>query len=184
MDNKEKNFDTLPDEALAFGETGEYTEIQKEEAQTSVNDVKSIADDEPVEEKTEDSAAPEGVFIIDETATSVILEESGEIVEDKPEKEKGKKKKGKKSKSKLKGWQIAIISVLGVITLWTCIFTVDHTLAANGMSPLFCKMTMEDEIGNQSYKGLGYKIQFRFDKAGNLTQKCLPFWKDGPNDIA
>ena len=28
------------------------------------------------------------------------------------------------------------------------------------------------------------KIQFRFDSNGNLTQKCVPTWKDGPNDIA
>ncbi|MBP9988462.1 MAG: hypothetical protein KBT46_03095 [Ruminococcus sp.] len=137
---------------------------------------------------------PNQVFIIDETITSLVyneqqissdnsLEYEEEIPKPKKEKKPKKKKVKNKNNSKLCGWQIAIIAVLGVITLWIAIFTVDHTLAANGLSPFFSKMTQEYEDGSQSYKGLGYKIQFKFDSNGNLTQKCVPFWQTGPNDV-
>ena len=80
--------------------------------------------------------------------------------------------------------QIVLMCVVGVALLWCIVFTTDHTIAAQGYSPVFCVQTQSYEDGSASFKGLGYKIQFRFDSSGNLTQKCVPAWKDGPNDIA
>lgn len=140
----------------------------------------------PVEEKepaVEDK--PQGIQVIDETSTTITFEEGPDISIDElmPADTKKKKVKGPKEKLKFKPVQIIIIAVVSLITLWTIFFTVDHTLAAQGISPVFCKQSAVYEDGSQSYKGLGYKVQFKFDANGKLTQKCVPAWKDGPNDI-
>lgn len=126
------------------------------------------------------SASPK-MMIIDETSTTFVMDDEAELADaDAGSKRKAKKARGK---TKLKPLQIILICVFSVITAWFVIFTVDHTLAAQGISPLFSVETHTYEDGSTSYAGLGYKIQFRFDANGNLTQKCVPFWQEGPNDI-
>lgn len=143
---------------------------------------------------------PDEVFIVDETSTNMVIEDTPVPPQAAPpvappfapmnyqasnvpvQSIQQTNRKPKKASSKIQGWQIAIIAVLGIITLWLGIFTTDHTLAANGLSPLFSKMTHEYEDGSQSFVGLGYKIQFQFDENGDLTQKCVPLWQKGPND--
>ena len=126
------------------------------------------------------SASPK-MMIIDETSTTFVMDDEAELADANA----GSKRKAKKArgKTKLKPLQIILICVFSVITAWFVIFTVDHTLAAQGISPLFSVETHTYEDGSTSYAGLGYKIQFRFDANGNLTQKCVPFWQEGPNDI-
>lgn len=125
-----------------------------------------------------------GVCIIDETSTSVVFEEGPDISVNELV-TSGKVKKAKPTgKIKFSPLQIVIMAVLGVVMLWCIMFTTDHTLAANGISPVFSIKTAEYEDQSVSYKGLGYKIQFKFDSNKNLTQACVPFWQDGPNDIA
>ena len=137
---------------------------------------------EPIPESGDayNSASPV-MMIIDETSTTFIMDDEAEI----SDAESGSKKKAKKArgKTKLNPLQIVLICIFSVITAWFIIFTVDHTLAAQGISPLFSVETQTYEDGSTSYAGLGYKIQFRFDANGNLTQKCVPFWQEGPNDI-
>lgn len=134
-----------------------------------------------VEEDSDDGDAEESVCIIDETSTMIELTDSVGTYD---ASENPTPVKKKKEKIKFNALQIVLMSVLGVALLWCIVFTVDHTLAAQGYSPFFCVETQTYEDGSASYTGLGYKIQFRFDAEENLTQKCLPAWKDGPNDIA
>lgn len=140
---------------------------------------------EPVEEEDNTGST---ICIIDETSTSVTIEEGPDISVDEiiPSEttRKAKKPKAPKQPLKLKPIQIILMAVVGVVALWFIIFTVDHTLAANGISPVFCKKEVEYDDGSVSYKGLGYKVQFKFDSQGNLTQMVLPAWKDGPNDVS
>ena len=149
-----------------------------EEAEEIIEDpVEEVVENIPVEE-------PQGICIIDETSTTVIFEEGPDMTVDElvsPAKAKKKKEKGK---IKFKPVQIVIMAILALATLWCIFFTVDHTLAAQGISPVFSKKVSEYEDGSVSYKGLGYKAQFRFDRNGALTQKVCPFWEEGPNDIA
>ena len=79
--------------------------------------------------------------------------------------------------------RIAIIVIVSIATLWTVMYTVDHVLACQGITPFFAVSETVYEDGSLSYKCLGYKVQFMFDANDNLTQKCVPFWEDGPNDI-
>lgn len=147
-------------------------------------------DNEPVAQDIEmnsvaDDASDDGdsICIIDETSTTMELTDSFGTYENSEASNAAKPKK-KKEKIKFNALQIVLMSVLGVALLWCIVFTVDHTVSAQGYSPIFCVETQAYEDGSASYTGLGYKIQFRFDSSDNLTQKCVPFWKDGPNDIA
>ena len=139
--------------------------------------------EEIIEEPVEDIPVeePQGICIIDETSTTVIFEEGPDMTID--ELVSPAKVKKAKGKIKFKPVQIVIMAILALATLWCIFFTVDHTLAAQGISPVFSKKVSEYEDGSVSYKGLGYKAQFRFDQNGALTQKVCPFWEEGPNDI-
>lgn len=128
-----------------------------------------------------EAPASQVVQIVDETSTTFIFEEGPELTVS--ELTIDSQVKAPKEKIKFKPFQIVLMAILGVIALWFILFTVDHTLAANGISPVFCKQEAQYEDGSASYKGLGYKVQFKFDNNGNLTQKVCPAWQDGPNDI-
>lgn len=104
-------------------------------------------------------------------------------------------KKAKKAKNKKRFGvfiRVFIITVLSLATLWTVMYTVDHTLAAQGIGPLFAYSESQytvsyidsEDAGAWSYECLGYRIQFVFDENGQLKQDCLWAWeKEGPNDI-
>ena len=156
-------------------------ETQPVEDAAPVNDVpvQSVTDDE--DEENEGAT----VCIIDETATTVELTDDSAVYQNSSVDEAGAQvKKAPKQKVKFNALQIVLMCIVGVVLLWCVVFTVDHTLAAQGYSPVFCVETQKYEDGSANYTGLGYKIQFRFDSGDNLTQKCVPIWQDGPNDIA
>jgi hypothetical protein len=186
-------FDTISNEQVSDTNTGDDAintlfESPENDEQTDIdispiNDIpaQSISSEEEAEEDDETA-----VCIIDETSTTVELSENtdfyqngsasnidGTLVQKQP-----------KQKVKFNALQIVLMCVVGIVLLWCIIFTVDHTLASQGYSPVFCVETQKYEDGSANYTGLGYKIQFRFDSSDNLTQKCVPIWKDGPNDIA
>lgn len=131
------------------------------------------------------------VCIIDETSTTIELSSedalygNGQSASQLYYGNNSQPAKQKKPKEKIKfnALQIVIMSIVGIALLWCIAFTVDHTLASQGLSPIFSWETQKYEDGSVSYKGLGYKVQFRFDSNGDLTQKCVPFWKAGPNDL-
>ena len=157
-----------------------------------VEPVKDEPEEESVADATQEEIEPEipdtTMRIIDETSTTITIEEGPEITMDElstdtQAAQETKKEKKPKEKIKLNVLQIVIIAVVSVITLWCIVFTVDHLLSAQGLTPLFSFQTEKYEDGSLSYMGAGYKTQFQFDANGNLTQKCVPFWKDGPNDI-
>lgn len=87
--------------------------------------------------------------------------------------------------------RVFVISLLSVITLWTVMYTVDHSLAAQGIAPLFSVSSTEytvsyletDKPAAFSYKCLGYKVQFLTNENYQLTQDCVWAWEEGPNDI-
>ncbi len=164
------------DEAIDILSTQE--DKTDEVAEPIVNDIEAspAAEDEYDEEEPSDS-----ICIIDETSTTIELTDSTEAYQNIAEAAPAKKPK---EKVKFNALQIVLMCVVGVVLLWCIVFTADHTIAAQGYSPIFCVQTQSYEDGSASFKGLGYKIQFRFDSDGNLTQKCVPAWKDGPNDIA
>lgn len=111
------------------------------------------------------------------------IEEPTESKKAKKEK-KAKVPKGKKDKETVhKILRIAIIVIVSIATLWTVMYTVDHVLACQGITPFFALSETEFEDGSLSYTCLGYKVQFMFDANDNLTQKCVPIWEDGPNDV-
>lgn len=176
--------------------------IEPEEPESEViqfNDISSktiavepVAEEEiPMQEENvevEDESEPEEqdntMRIIDETSTTITMDESPEIgIDELLADSETKKEKKPKEKVKLSVLQIVLIAVASLITLWCVVFTVDHLLSAQGLTPLFSFQTEKYEDGSLSYMGAGYKTQFQFDANGNLTQKCVPFWKDGPNDI-
>lgn len=115
-------------------------------------------------------------------------------------------KKAKKAKNKKRFGvfiRVFVITVLSIATLWTVMYTIDHTLAAQGIPPFFKLPNIEigdheivgerkytvsyidsEDPGAWSYECLGYRIQFVFDENGQLKQECLWAWeKEGPNDI-
>lgn len=106
-----------------------------------------------------------------------------------PEAEKEKKAKKKKNLGTF--IRVFVITLLSVITLWTVMYTVDHSLAAQGIAPLFSVSSTEytvsyletDKPAAFSYKCLGYKVQFLTNENYQLTQDCVWAWEDGPNDI-
>ncbi|MBQ7549322.1 MAG: hypothetical protein IJT03_06415 [Clostridia bacterium] len=177
FDDDEEDDETIPEPELEPAPEPEPEPVPEPEPEPEPE-----PDSEPIPESADayNNASP-GMMIIDETSTTFIMDDEAEISDAEP----GSKKKVKKArgKTKLKPVQIVLICIFAVITAWFVIFTVDHTLAAQGISPLFSVETHTYEDGSTSYAGLGYKIQFRFDANGNLTQKCVPFWQDGPNDI-
>jgi len=174
-----------------YSANADFTEPEIEEPAPSVVAVEPIA--EPVIEEPQAPVESEPVqanqqkiCIIDETSTSIVIEQGPDISMNELSfgaANSEKKAKAPKGPLKLKPIQIVIMAVAGLIALWVLTYTVDHTLAANGISPIFCHQTEAFEDGSASYKGLGYKVQFKFDANGNLTQKVLPAWQDGPNDI-
>lgn len=155
----EERFGTAPEEDEMPAPTVDVTPVEEE--------VVEIEEPAPV-------AAP-AMKIVDETAT-VISDEA-------PAKAEEPKKKKSNGKAKLSVLQIVLIAIVSIATLWTLMYTVDHTLAAQGYSPAFSVSSQSYDDGSVSYKCLGYKVQFMYDSNDNLTQKCVPFWKDGPNDI-
>lgn len=167
----EERFGAAPEEDETPSPTIEATpveDIAETEEEVIEEPVELVEVEEPVV-----VAAPV-MKIIDETSTV--------ISDDEPVKEEAPKKKAK-SKVKFNALQIILIVVFSVATLWTLVYTVDHTLAAQGYSPAFSVSSTSYDDGSVSYKCLGYKVQFMYDSNDNLTQKCVPFWKDGPNDI-
>lgn len=123
------------------------------------------------------------IEVVEPVAEPVVFEEVPEEPKTKKAK-KEKKPKAKKDKEKMhKILRIAIIVIVSIATLWTVMYTVDHVLACQGITPFFAVSETVYEDGSLSYKCLGYKVQFMFDANDNLTQKCVPFWEDGPNDI-
>lgn len=161
---------------------------ESENDDESSGDIRSLFDvpateDEPVEYEEETTVEtkdePETVCIIDETSTTIELSNSVDIYEDAP----AKKVKKPKQKVKFNAGQIILMCVFGLALLWCVFFTADHTLASFGRAPIFSREVQTYEDGSVSFKGLGYKIQFSFDSNNNLTQKCVPFWEDGPNDL-
>lgn len=87
--------------------------------------------------------------------------------------------------------RVFVIALLSVVTLWTVMYTVDHSLAAQGIAPLFSVSSTEytvsyletDKPAAFSYKCLGYKVQFLTNENYQLTQDCVWAWEEGPNDI-
>ncbi len=144
-----------------------------------------IGEAAPVEEETVEEEPVEAAEV---AAAAVlidqVIDDSEPVIEAKQKKEKIKKEKQpKEKKSKVKFLQIALIVIVSIATAWTVMYTVDHTLAAQGISPMFAiSETVYDDY-SRSYKCLGYKVQFMFDSNERLTQKCVPAWEDGPNDI-
>ena len=106
-----------------------------------------------------------------------------------PEAQKAKKAKNKKAFGKF--IRIFVIVILSAVTLWTVMYTVDHTLAAQGIGPIFSYAEKEytvsyidsEDAGAWSYECLGYKVQFLFDESGQLKQDCVWAWEEGPNDV-
>lgn len=133
-------------------------------------------------ETDDEEVKVEPVRIIDETTTTIELSDSVDLYEEPVTRNKKKQKKAKQ-KVKLGVGQIILICVFGLALLWCVFFTTDHTLASFGRTPIFCREVQTYEDGSVSFKGLGYKVQFSFDSNNNLTQKCVPFWEDGPNDL-
>lgn len=164
------------DEAIDILSEQEDKPAELEEAVVSGIEANPIAEDEHNDEDSSDS-----VCIIDETSTTLELTDSAEAYQNIAD---GAPSKKHREKVKFNALQIVLMCVVGVALLWCIVFTTDHTIASQGYSPVFCVQTQSYEDGSASFKGLGYKIQFRFDSSGNLTQKCVPTWKDGPNDIA
>lgn len=117
----------------------------------------------------------------------VVVFGAQETFDEEPKKKKAKKEKKPKAKSGkgngAKIFRIAVIVIVSIATLWTVMYTVDHVLACQGITPFFAISETVYEDGSLSYKCLGYKVQFMFDANDNLTQKCVPIWEDGPNDI-
>lgn len=164
-----------------FGNPTQETQPVEEAAPVNEVPVQSVTEDDDEDEKNEGAT----VCIIDETATTVELTDDSAVYQNSSVDEAGAQvKKAPKQKVKFNALQIVLMCFVGVVLLWCVFFTVDHTLAAQGYSPVFCVETQKYEDGSANYTGLGYKIQFRFDSGDNLTQKCVPIWKDGPNDIA
>lgn len=162
-----------------FGNPTQETQPVEEAAPVNEVPVQSVTEDE--DEENEGGT----VCIIDETATTVELTDDSAVYQNSSVDEAGAQvKKAPKQKVKFNALQIVLMCIVGVVLLWCVVFTVDHTLAAQGYSPVFCVETQKYEDGSANYTGLGYKIQFRFDSGDNLTQKCVPIWQDGPNDIA
>lgn len=162
-----------------FGNPTQETQPVEEAAPVNEVPVQSVTEDD--DEENEGAT----VCIIDETATTVELTDDSAVYQNSSVDEAGAQvKKAPKQKVKFNALQIVLMCIVGVVLLWCVVFTVDHTLAAQGYSPVFCAETQKYEDGSANYTGLGYKIQFRFDSSDNLTQKCVPIWQDGPNDIA
>lgn len=163
--------DSVRDESIdILSESIEPEEAETEAAETVLPESTQSSEEAPAEG---------GICIIDETSTTIELTESVDFYDEAD----GKKIKKPKEKVKFNVGQIILMCVFGVALLWCVMFTTDHTLASFGRAPIFSKEVQTYEDGSASFKGLGYKIQFSFDANSNLTQKCVPFWEAGPNDL-
>lgn len=163
--------DSVRDESIdILSESIEPEEAETEAAETVLPESTQSSEEAPSEG---------GICIIDETSTTIELTESVDFYGEAD----GKKVKKPKEKVKFNVGQIILMCVFGVALLWCVMFTTDHTLASFGRAPIFSKEVQTYEDGSASFKGLGYKIQFSFDANSNLTQKCVPFWEAGPNDL-
>lgn len=178
-------------EIESVDETGMNIPLNEEPVAKEI-DVASVVEEEAPAEVEAEPVTPaaeqtQQVCIIDETSTTITFEEEPDVSVNEilPSPEAAVKTAKPKVKEALKFsvLQIVIMAVVGLVALWTLFFTVDHTLAAQGRSPIFCKQTQVFEDNSTSYKGIFYKVQFKFDSNGNLTQKVCPSWKDGPNDV-
>lgn len=161
-------------------------------------------------ESTESGFASEDSFGVEEEVAEAPVEVVSQPIEQIPvtqmpvqpqipvEPEKKSKKdagsevaKAKKNKNLGTFVRVFVISLLSVITLWTVMYTVDHSLAAQGIAPLFSVSSTEytvsyletDKPAAFSYKCLGYKVQFLTNENYQLTQDCVWAWEEGPNDI-
>lgn len=179
--DQKKDFDISDVESIDVDPIDDFDNVIEEEPEIIPAPVVE-ANPIDTEEKEPELLEP-GFCIIDETSTSVTIEEGPDVSINELIPSKRARKPKPTGKIKFSPLQIVLMAVLGVIALWFIAFTVDHTLAANGISPVFSIKSAEYEDQSVSYKGLGYKIQFKFDSNKNLTQDCVPFWKDGPNDI-
>lgn len=168
----EERFGTAPEEDTIPSPTIDVTPVE-DIAETEEEVVEEPVEVESVTEPV--AVAAPAMKIIDETSTM--------ISDDEPVKEEEPKQKKAKKKTKFNALQIILVVVFSIATLWTLIYTVDHTLAAQGYSPAFSVSSTSYDDGSVSFKCLGYKVQFMYDANDNLTQKCVPFWEDGPNDI-
>lgn len=144
---------------------------------------------EEVEDEPKAVQTQQNICIIDETATTVIIEQGPDILAEElnpakamPAAAPASVKAEPKEKIKFNIPQIILMAILGIIALWFIMFTVDHSFAVNATYPVFSKLEAEYADGSKSFKGLGYTVQFTYDKNGNLSQSCNPFWKSGPND--
>lgn len=144
------------------------------ETESRFGEAEEIESTPAYEEIPEESFEPVAEPVVEEAPTAPVEKKA----------KKEKKPKAKKDKEKMhKILRIAIIVIVSIATLWTVMYTVDHVLACQGITPFFSVSETVYEDGSLSYKCLGYKVQFMFDANDNLTQKCVPFWEDGPNDI-
>lgn len=161
-------------------------------------------------ESTESGFASEDSFGVEEEVAEAPVEAVSQPIEQTPvtqmpvqpqipaEPENKSKKdagsevaKAKKNKNLGTFIRVFVISLLSVITLWTVMYTVDHSLAAQGIAPLFSVSSTEytvsyletDKPAAFSYKCLGYKVQFLTNENYQLTQDCVWAWEEGPNDI-
>lgn len=144
-------------------------------AEIPVNPIEEAEEVKPAEEPKQQIQANQSICIIDETSTTVVIEQGPDISADElaPKKETAAPKV--KEPIKFKPGHIVILVLVGLIALWTAIYTVDHTLAANGLSPsVFCRLDETEESSNiVRYKGLGYTIEYTLDNDGALvSQKC------------
>ena len=145
-----------------------------------------VIEDEP-EAPAEEPAAPVAAPVL----LDPIVDDEPEVQEVKKEKKVKQPKQPKDKASRVKLLQIALIVIVSVATLWTVMYTVDHTLAAQGIGPVFSYNNSEytvsyinsEEAGAWSYDCLGYKVQFLFDESGQLKQDCVWAWEEGPNDV-
>lgn len=128
----------------------------------------------PVEESKSEVQANQNICIIDETSTTVVIEQGPDISADELTAQKASPKLPKE-KVKFKPVHIIVLALVALIALWTAIYTVDHTLAANGLSPsIFCKLDENSEDSHiVRYKGLGYTVEYVLDDNGSLiSQSC------------
>ncbi|MCQ2485779.1 MAG: hypothetical protein MJ168_10670 [Clostridia bacterium] len=137
----------------------------------------------PVEKKAEPVQTQPNICIIDETSTTVVIEQGPDLSANEiAPAPTAIKQSAPKEPVKFSVFQIIAMVLVGIISLWFVMFTVDHAFAVNGTYPIFSKLDAEYENGSKSFKGLGYKVQFTFDENGTLSQSCDPIWKEGPND--
>lgn len=178
----EKEPEEMPAPTIDVTPVEEIEEPVIEEPVIEEPAVEEVIEEEPeapAEEEPVEAAPVVAPVLLD----PIVEDDEPEVKQEKKSKKEKKEKQPKDKTSKVKFLQIALIVIVSFATLWTVMYTVDHTLAAQGISPMFALSETEYDDGSLSYKCLGYKVQFMFDSNDRLTQKCVPAWEDGPNDI-